>query len=488
MSTASGAPGAVANQERKSLFNEDAERGVLGAVLLDAAKVMDLCIERQIAADSFYGRAHQVIYAAMQDMAKALRPIDVLTLADRLSGQGKLDAIGGAAYLNHLLDAIPTAAHAEYYIDMVRQQHLLRRIVDCARLAEHKCCTSDQDADHILAEVEQDFFGISGTPHGAMLPWSATVKQTMGLIEQIKLTGKGLSGIPTGFKDLDEMLLGLHNEELIVLAGRPSMGKTSLAMNIVEQVALGRADNQPRPVGIFSLEMAREQLVLRMLSSHAAVPAHKIAAGMISPASHGLLMQAADVMMKAPIFLDDTGGLEILELRARARRMKKRHGIELLVVDYLQLLHARERSREGRQQEIAFISGSLKNMAKELKIPVLALSQLNRAPEARDREGEPRLADLRDSGAIEQDADVVCLLYRPSKYREDTKDKQALDSGYGGDDLDANPNVAQVIVAKQRNGPTGRIRLVFREEVIRFESMAPAVLGEEALSVLEGEA
>lgn len=483
MPTESRATSAPAGQERKPLFNEDAERGVLGAILLDGQKVLDLCTEKQIRAESFSGRIHQIIYTTMDEMAKALRPIDVLTVADRLLAQGKLELAGGTAYLNQLLDAIPTAAHAEYYIDMVRQQHLLRRIVDCARGAEQVCYTSAEDADHILARVEQDFFSIADTRSGGVVPWSATVKQTIGLIEQIKLKGKGYSGIPTGFKDLDEMLLGLHNEELIVLAGRPSMGKTSLAMNIVEHVALGSADDQPRPVGIFSLEMAREQLVMRLLSSHAQVPAHMIAAGMISPTSHGLLMQAADIMTKAPIFLDDTGGLEILELRARARRMKKQHGIALLVVDYLQLLHARERSREGRQQEIAFISGSLKDMAKELKIPVLALSQLNRAPEAREREGKPRLADLRDSGAIEQDADVVCLLYRPGKYRDDAGETGSL----GAEDSSDHPNVARVNIAKQRNGPTGEIKLVFRDDIMRFEPFA-TVLGQEVPVAMEGEA
>ncbi|MBI2441647.1 MAG: replicative DNA helicase [Lentisphaerae bacterium] len=481
MSTPSGPTGAPSNQERKPLFNEDAERGVLGAILLDATKVLDLCVEKQINADSFYGRNHQIIYAAMREMADDLRPIDVLTLADRLTVQGRLETIGGTAYLNHLLDAIPTAAHAEYYIDMVRQQHLLRRIVEAAHAAELECYRSDEDADHILSKVEGSFFGIAPTRSGGQAPWNATVKQTMTLIEHIKQTGKGLSGIPTGFADLDEMLLGLHNGELIVLAGRPSMGKTSLAMNIVEHIALGRTDNQPRPVGIFSLEMSREQLVMRMLSSHAAVSAHKIAAGMISPASHGLLMQAADLLMKAPIFLDDTGGLEILELRRRARRMKREHNIAILVVDYLQLLHAPERSREGRQQEIAYISGSLKNMAKELKIPVLALSQLNRAPEGRDR-AEPRLADLRDSGAIEQDADVVCLLYRIGRDHEDTGEAGAA----GQDNTLENPNVVGVNIAKQRNGPTGEVKLVFRKEVMRFETMAPAGVGEEAFSILEG--
>ncbi len=453
--------------ERKPLFNENAERGTLGAILLDSAKVLDFCIEKQIEPESFYLRAHQLIFAAMLEMARELRPIDVLTLADRLTAQGRLDEIGGLAFLNALLDSIPTAAHAEYYVDMVRQQHLLRRIIDCARQTESECYNSEEDADHILAQVEQNFFNIAENRHGLPPPWHQSIKQTMRMIDHISVSGKGLSGLPTGYADLDEMLLGLHNEEMIVLAARPSMGKTSLAMNIAEHVAMGKADQQPRPVGIFSLEMSCEQLVLRMLSSHAGVPAHNIAAGMISQTSHGLLAQAADALTKAPIFLDDTGGLEILELRARARRMKKKHDIALFVIDYLQLLHSKAHSREGRQNEIAHISGSLKNMAKELKVPVLVLSQLNRAPEARDREGKPRLADLRDSGAIEQDADVVGLLYRPGKYRDDPA-HQTADSGEP-------PNVAYLNIAKQRNGPTGDVKLVFREEIMRFEQAAPAM-------------
>ncbi len=456
------APGASAGLERKALYNEDAERGVLGAILLDANKVLDFCIEKRLSPESFYLRPHAVIFAAMQDMAKALRPVDVLTLADRLAKQGQLEAAGGTAFLNQLLDAIPTAAHAEYYIDLVRQQHLLRRIVECARRAESECYTSDQDADHQLARAEQDFFAIAEGDHGPAVSWHDAVNATMETVEHIVVSKTGLSGIPTGFTDLDSMLLGMHNEELIILAARPSMGKTSLALNIMEHVVLGKPGRPPLPVALFSLEMSREQLVMRMLSSHARVATHKIAAGMISPTNHRLLIQAADLLRKAPIYLDDTGGLDIMELRARARRLKKKHGIALIVIDYLQLLHSEERRREGRQQEISDISGSLKNMAKELKVPVLALSQLNRAPEARDREGKPRMADLRDSGSIEQDADVVCLLYRPDKYKDDAETAES-------------SNIAHLIVAKQRNGPTGTINLVFRDDVMRFETMAPAL-------------
>lgn len=459
MAQETSASGGSARSERKPLFNEDAERGVLGCILLDWQKVLDFCVERQLSPDSFYPRIHQVVFETMLAMSEARKPIDILTLADRLKAQGKLDDIGGMAFLNRLLDATPTAAHAEYYVDLVRQHHLLRRIVDCARRAETECYSSEEEADQVLAKVEQDFFNISEERHSGILPWSKGVMETMAVIDRIHQTKKGLSGIPTGYKDLDDKLLGLHNGDMIVLAARPSMGKTSLAMNIVENVALGKFD-EARAVCIFSLEMSREQLILRMLGSHARIPAHNIAGGFATHAQFGLLTQSADVLTKAPIFLDDTGGLDILELRARARRMKKKENIALFVIDYLQLLHSKEHRREGRQAEIAAISGSLKNMAKELRVPVLVLSQLNRAPEAKEREGRPRLADLRDSGSIEQDADVVCLLRRPILYKDDTKENV--------DD----PSLAVVHIAKQRNGPTGEIHLTFLDDIMRFENCA----------------
>jgi len=456
-----GAP----RNERKPIFNEDAEMGVLGSILLDAQKVFDFCVEKQILAESFYLRHHQLIYATMEEMNKTLRPIDTLTLSDRLQTLGKLEEVGGIAYLNRLLDSTPTAAHAEYYIDLVRQQHLLRRIIACARNSENECYTSQEEADAVLAKVEQDFFNISEERHSTMMPWPQAVKETMVTVENI-LNKKGISGIPTGFQDLDKKLLGLHPQDMIIIAARPSMGKTSLAMNIAENVALGKNGTQPRPVGIFSLEMSREQLILRLLGSHARISVHDIAGGYLTDKQHGLLASAADIFSKAPIFLDDTGGLDILELRARARRMKKKHDISLFIIDYLQLLRCKERSREGRQNEIASISGSLKNMAKELKVPVLVISQLNRAPEARDREGRPRLADLRDSGSIEQDADVVCLLRLPSKYSDDTSA------------LNEEAEEAKIDIAKQRNGPTGEINLIFLKQIMRFELASQASAGE----------
>jgi replicative DNA helicase len=264
---------------------------------------------------------------------------------------------------------------------------------------------------------------------------------------------------------------------MIVLAARPSMGKTSLAMNVAEHIALGRhdPDQAAHPVGIFSLEMSHEQLVLRMLCSHAGVSAHRLTSGYASAtADHGKLMQAASVLRKAPIFLDDTGGLDILELRARARRMKKKYAIELVVVDYLQLLHAKEYARQGRQLETAYISGNLKAMAKELAMPVFVLSQLSRAPEQRSETGKPKLSDLRDSGAIEQDADVVCMLRRPCKYESDEE--------HGDDTL------AIVDIAKNRNGPTGEVRLNFEDEYMRFTDRAQSPHGPSLQPPAEGAA
>ncbi len=447
---------------RERLYNEEAERCLLGAILLDSDRTLDFCVEKQVETESFFLRPHQTIYAAMLDMSREGKPVDALTLSNKLGAQDKLKEIGGTIYLGQLTESVPTTAHAEYYVDIVRQNHLLRRIIECARNAEKECYSSDDEADMVLGRVEQSFFEISDQRHNLMVPWQFAVKETMKTIEHLRLNKRDVSGVATGFKDIDRQLLGLHAGEMIVLAARPSMGKTSLAMNIAENVATGTPGEKPKAVGIFSLEMTREQLIMRMLGSRARIAAHKIASGYLTPANHGLLAQAADALMKAPIYLDDTGDLDIIELRARARRMKKKHDIELFIVDYLQLLHCKESRREGRQLETSAISGSIKGMAKELKVPVLVLSQLNRAPEAKDREGRPRLADLRDSGSIEQDADVVCLLRRPSRYKDYDK----------GEGANAEEGLAIVDVAKQRNGPTGEIKLVFLDELMRFENYA----------------
>jgi replicative DNA helicase len=437
---------------------------VLGSILLDSVKVMDLCIERQIVPDSFYIPAHRTIYELMIDMSKTGMAIDVLTLSERLRAANRLEEVGGSGYLDRLIDSTPTAAHAEYYVEIVRQKNLLRCIISCARDSESECYTSEESADLILGRTEQAFMEITERQHGFVKPWPAAIQEAMEYVERVLSTRRGLSGVSTGYGNLDRVLNGLRPGEMTVLAARPSMGKTSLAMNIAEHVALGKGDpdKQVRAVGMFSLEMSHEALVMRMLCCHAGVSSFKLATGYVSATTdHAKLTRAASILAKAPVYLDDTGGLDILELRARARRMKKKNDVSLLVVDYLQLLHSKEYARQGRQIETAEISGNLKSMAKELKLPVLVLSQLSRAPEQRDKLAVPKLSDLRDSGAIEQDADVVCMLRRPCKYPEDP-------------DHD-DKTLAVVDVVKHRNGPTGECRLNFDEELMRFTDRAHGV-------------
>jgi replicative DNA helicase len=467
MAVESAARPTVSRMDRVPPHSEDAERGVLGSILLDAVHVLDLAVERQISPESFYVPRHALIFEAMLDMSRSGLPIDVLTLAERLRSAGRLDEGGGPAFLDGLIDSTPTAAHAEYYIDIVRQKDILRSIIACSRGAERECYESDDTADGILSRTEQAFLNITERQHGSVMAWPEAVQGTMEHVEKILTSGKGITGISTGFANLDVKLHGMRSGEMIVLAARPSMGKTSLAMNIAENVALGvrDPDGHGHNVGVFSLEMSQEALVLRMLCSHAGVKSFDLTRGFITKQSHAQLARSASVLKKAGIFVDDTGGLDVMELRARARRMKRKQDVALIVIDYLQLLHSRDRAREGRQNEIAHVSGNLKAMAKELKVPVLVLSQLSRAPEQRDKSGKPKLSDLRDSGAIEQDADVVCMLRRPCKYPEDEE---------AGDD-----RLAVVDVAKQRNGPTGEVRLNFEDEFTRFRDREHGVDGAE---------
>lgn len=452
-------PAQAGKGDRIPPYSEDAERGVLGSSLLDAARVIDLAVSKGLKPESFYVPAHQALFDVLTGMMSDGRPVDLLTVGDRLRDLGRLDELGGAPFLEKLVDGTPTAAHAEYYIEIVRQKHLLRSIIDRSREAMDNCFGSEEDADVILGKVEQSFFDIGQAQRSAVVPWQDLVKDAVEEIETIVTLKKGVTGVATGFADLDRYLLGLQPGDMIVLAARPSMGKTSLALNIAENVALGQAADQPaRSVAVFSLEMSKEQLVRRMICSRAGVSSHKLAGGYISREAHGSLIAAADALNKAAIYLDDTAGLEVLELRSRARRLKRKHDIQLIVVDYLQMMSFPQFGREGRQRETAAISGSLKAMAKELRVPVLVLSQLSRAPETRGELGIPRLSDLRDSGSIEQDADVVLLLRRPCKYPNDENHEDQ--------------RLAVVEIAKHRNGPTGVVKLDFEEDYTRFGSRA----------------
>ena len=456
---------------RQPPYSSEAESGVLGSVLQDSQRVLDLCIQHKILRESFYVPAHQTIYDVMVNMHQDARPIDLLTVAEQLRQIDQLDRVGGQTYLEALEDATPTPAHAEYYIEIVHQKYLLRSMIGRATDVIDRCYGESDEAGVLLQHAEQVFFEIGESRRTDMRMWSDMVKQSMEDIETIYQTKKGITGIPTGFKDVDKMLLGFQPGDMIILAARPSMGKTSLAMNLVEHIATGYRTcpscrgQTAHPVGIFSLEMSSEQLVRRMICCCAKVSSHHLAGGYLSAKYHGDLIQAADALIKAPIYLDDTPGLTALEVKSRARRMKSKYDVGLIVIDYLQLMHFPEYSREGRQRETAAISGAMKAMAKELQVPVIVLSQLSRAPETRGGPSIPKLSDLRDSGSIEQDADVVMLLRRPCKYREDPEhDKREL---------------AIVDIAKHRNGPTGEVRMNFEEDFTRFRDRTEREIDED---------
>jgi replicative DNA helicase len=436
-------------------YSEEAERGVLGSALIESTRVIELCSIKNLSADSFYVPAHRLLFEQLMEMYQSARAIDLLTVGEILKKGGRLDQAGGYAFLEGLIDSTPTSAHAEYYIDIVQQKHLLRRIITQASETIDRCYSPDEEAEELLSRTEESCLELCDKKTASSENWKDVVYKTAGQI----INGSSLdNGVPTGFADLDKELRGLHNTDMIVLAARPSMGKTSLAMNIAEHAALGRSGGKKHAVGVFSLEMSQEQLVRRMLYSKAGVPAWK---DFFSEADQRKISSAADQLGKASIIVDDSAGLDVMDLRARARRMKRIHNVDLIVIDYLQLLADKRRSREGRQQETASISNSIKAMAKELKVPVLILSQLSRAPEQGTRDGKPRLSDLRDSGAIEQDADVVLLLQRPFYY---SKDKEA-DVASGDDTL------AIVDIAKHRNGPTGEVKLNFFRDITRFEDL-----------------
>lgn len=467
---AQGAVSAAAPALRVPPHNAEAERGVLGSVLLDASRVMDLCLAQGLVPEAFYIPQNRTLFSVLAEMQQAGAAIDMITVSERLRASDLLRSVGGPSLIEELVDQTPTSAHAEYYIELVTQKHLLRSIIACSRETEVACYESRQSADLVLSNAEQAFLNISDRQRGFIGTWSQAVNDTVSHISKLLDIGpSGISGLPTGLKNLDMITRGLRAGEMIVLAARPSMGKTSLAMNIAESLALGQDMNgrpsasnhaRPHPIAIFSLEMSQEALALRMLCGLAEVSSFRIERGLVSNKTVGdMISRAATKLVKAPLYIDDTGGLDIMEMRARARRMKKKYNIELIVIDYLQLLACREVARQGKQQETAAISSNIKAMAKELKIPVLVLSQLSRNPEQRgDKSAKPKLSDLRDSGAIEQDADVVFLLRRPSRNP--------------GDEEFEDKTLAIVDVAKHRNGPTGEVRLNFDETLTRFYDRA----------------
>lgn len=441
-------------------YDEGAEQGLLGCAIANPDVVIDLAVERGIRVDSFYLEAHRKIWHILADMQSAGKLIDGIMLSNRLRDQRIFDEVGGMEYLQALMDAAPVSVHVESYLEVVREKALLRNIIQCAREAVDKCYDPDKDVDLLVSETEQAFLSLQGTDaRNVWHPWDGLIDDAVKQINLIADNNQRMIGVASGFRDIDRMLHGLKPAEMIVLAARPSMGKTSLALNIAENVAMGvgSPDGEGSPVAVFSLEMSAESLVQRMICCRARVSASKILGGYLSAEHHQRLMTGADELRKAPIFIDDSGGLDVMEMRARARRLKKKHDIQFVVVDYLQISHCAKHDRDGWQREVAGISSELKSMAKELKVPVMVLSQLSREAEKRDRtSGVPKLSDLRDSGAIEQDADVVFLLRRPSRYPGDPRAEE--------------PNLAIVDIAKNRNGGVGAVELSFFEETTRFEN------------------
>jgi replicative DNA helicase len=454
------AAAAESRVDRLPPHSPDAEQGVLGCVLLSPNDCMGECVEKlKNGEEVFYDLRHQTIFSTLAEMYDQREAIDLITLQQRLKDKQLLEQVGGIAYLSSLPDTVPSAANLSYYLAIVQEKFLLRKMIRVCTEVVGRVYDYEGEVDALLDEIERDILRLSESrvqSHDSTI--KELVKKAINTIEGFHQRQGTLTGVGTGFQDLDRMTSGLHGGEMIVIAARPSVGKTSLAMNIAEHVAI----EQKLPVAVFSLEMNSDSLVLRMLCSRSRVNLRNVRDGFLAERDFPKLTGAAGKLANAPLFIDDSSGLSILQLRAKARRLHQQYGVKLFVIDYLQLLHSTARRAENRQQEIADISSGIKSLAKELNVPVIVLSQLNRELE-RDKNREPRLSDLRESGAIEQDADLVGLLYRPKSGDDD-------EAGSTPAEDEAVP--VNLLIAKQRNGPTGYVNLTFLKPYTRFESAA----------------
>jgi len=446
-----------APRDRVPPHNLEAEMSVLGAILQSNEALLK-CLELLQPAH-FYRDAHRKIFAVAKDLFQKSEPIDLITVTNALRRRGELEEVGSSAFLASLVEAVPTAANVSYHARIVRDKALLRQLIDVATDVVGLGYSDQEEADQVLELAEQKIFELSEDRiRRSFLPLRSILKDAFEQVERLYDRKTQVTGVPTGFADLDEKTAGLQPSELIIIAGRPSMGKTSFALNIARNAAI----EERLPVGIFSLEMSKEQVVQRMLSSEAEVDSNRIRTGYLRESDWPKLTNAAGRLSEAPIFIDDSAAITAIELRAKARRLKAEANIGLVVIDYLQLVTGRLRS-ENRQQEVSEICRGLKAMAKELKVPVVALSQLARRTEERE-EGRPQLSDLRESGAIEQDSDVVIFLYRPGYYR----------ARRGGKEGTLDPErdrKTEVIIAKQRNGPTGTVEMAFLREYVKFSPL-----------------
>jgi replicative DNA helicase len=436
----------------------DAEKGLLGSIL-HSASVLDDCMA-QMEPRHFHLPAHQKIFDLLVEMRNAGQPIDLIAVTQKLEDRRMLEEVGGMEAVTDLFTFVPTAANADYYREIIHEKFLLRQVITTCTEYVARAHEEQGDIKILLDEVEARVLAIGEERNRTSMPsMKEMVNDAIAGIEKLVTSQGSITGLPTGFHELDRMTNGLHEGEMFVIAARPSMGKTALAMNIAEHVAL----EGNKPVAVFSLEMSAQQLVQRLLCSRARVNGKNLRDGYVKKTDLNNLSSTAGLLAKAKIFVDDTPGLSILELRAKARRLRNREKIELVVIDYLQLLRSNSRrAQDNRQIEIQEISYGIKALAKELKLPVIVLAQLNRNPEQRtgNSAGRPRLSDLRESGTIEQDADVVGLLIRDKYYAEDDEAKKEA------------AGKATLIIAKQRNGPTGDVALTFLEEYTRFEDRA----------------
>jgi replicative DNA helicase len=434
--------------ERALPHSLEAERTVLGAILIENEAFHNA--SEVLTEKDFYRDAHRRIFQRMAALSARGDAIDLVTLREELSRSGDLEPSGGVSYLTSLLEGVPRATNVPYYSRIVKDKSVLRNLIAAANRISQSCFGDVEETQVVLDEAERTIFDIAeGAIRSGFQPVSEIVTKTFKQLDELSERKELVTGVGTGFVEFDEITSGLQRSDLIIVAARPAMGKTSFCMNIAQHVGL----KTKGCVGVFSLEMSKEQLVLRMLCGEARVDMHKLRSGFLSEKDWGKLVQAVADLSRAKVYIDDTPGISVMEMRAKARRLKLEAGLDLLIVDYLQLMQGRGRF-ENRTQEIGNISRSLKGLAKELNIPIVALSQLSRAPETRGGH-KPQLSDLRESGALEQDADVVVFIYREEEYNQ-TPD---------------NRGIAELIIGKQRNGPTGTIKMAFIKEYTRFENL-----------------
>ncbi len=435
-----------AMMDRVPPHNHEAEQSVLGAIFLDPNAL--ITASEILVPDDFYRISHKKIFETMLYLSDHGKPIDLVTVTEELSSKKELEDVGGLSYLTELANAVPTAANVGHYAKIVEEKSILRRLIRVATSIVEDGYTREDEVQALLSEAEKKVMEVSNRKNaGDFKHIKDVLVNTYDNIEQLQNRKGDVTGIPTGFKDLDHMTAGFQRNDLIIVAARPSVGKTAFALNIAQNVAIRAGEN----VAIFSLEMGAEQLVMRLLCAEGNIDAQALRTGALSTEDWGKLTMAMGSLSNSGIFIDDTPGVRVSELRAKCRRLAQEHGLGMILIDYLQLIQGSGKPGENRQQEVSEISRSLKALARELKVPVIALSQLSRGVEQR-QDKRPMMSDIRESGSIEQDADIVAFLYRDDYYDKETENK----------------NMIEIIIAKQRNGPTGTVTLAFKKEFNKF--------------------